>query len=291
MYQDSNMTEPGTAAAMLEAVFSSDEAVFLAVRMVLILAATIIIARIFDSMLERRFRQLSRRADVSKTSYTLLRRIVNVGIYLIGIGAAIYVVPQLRQLSLALFASAGFLGIVVGLAAQNAFSNVISGVFLVIFQPFRVGDRIETKNHSGTVEDITLRHTVIKTPANERVVVPNTQISDDYIVNYTIRDAKARFSVDFGISYDSDIDAAREIIQETAADHERTYGDETEVFVTELADSAVVLRMNIWAADRGEAWQAAQDLREQVKKQFDEEGIDIPFPQRDIHMHGDEQPS
>lgn len=257
------------------------------IKVLLILLLTYLVAHVFDQILEGHFRKVSRRVAMGKTSYMLLRRLITVSIYIMGVGLAVYIVPQLRQLSIALFASAGFIGIVLGLAAQSALSNVISGVFLVVFQPFRIGDMIETQEHYGWIEDITLRHTVIKTPANERVVIPNSQISDDYIINYSLRETKCRYDVPVGISYGSDIDKAREIMLDEASRHEKTYGDESEVIVKDLSDSSVVLELRIWAPDRMDAWRAGQELRESIKKRFDREGITIPFPQRTISYLGD----
>lgn len=251
-------------------------------RILLILLATWMVAKVFDRVLERRFRSASRRMDMGKTSYSIVKRLMNVGIYILGLGVAVYTVPQLRQLSFALFASAGFIGIVIGFAAQAALSNIIAGIFIAVFQPFRVDDRIETQTHYGTVEDITLRQTVINTPSNERVIVPNAKILDDYIINYSIGDEKSRYSVKIGIAYREDIDLAREIMLEEAEDHDTVIDGESQVIVSELADSAVVLELRIWAATRPDVWQAGQDLRESIKKRFDAEGITIPFPQRTV---------
>lgn len=253
-----------------------------AARVGTVLVATFIVAKLFDRVIEHRFHSITREMDVSRTSSLLLRRLSKAAIYMIGIAFAIYTVPGLRQLSYALLASAGFIGIVIGFAAQQAFSNIIAGIFIAIFRPFRVGDKIEAQAHYGTVEDITLRQTIINKPSNERVIVPNAKILDDYIINYSIRDEKSRYPVTFGISYGDSIDEAKEIMLEEADQHELTETGESEVIVKELAESAVLLELRIWAHDRGEAWQAGQELRETIKKRFDREDITIPFPQRTI---------
>lgn len=252
------------------------------IRVAIILALTVLAGKIFDLFVGHRFKRVSQRMDVSRTSYRLLRRLLKAGIYILGLGIAAYTVPALRQLSFALFASAGFLGIVVGFAAQQAFSNIIAGIFIAIFTPFRVGDRIETQTHYGSVEDITLRQTIINTPSNERVIVPNAKILDDYIINYSIEEEESRYEIEVGISYHEDIDRAREIMLEEADEHEATLDGESEVIVKELGDSGVLLELRMWADDRPAVWRAGQDLRETIKKRFDEEGITIPFPQRKI---------
>ncbi|MDY6789091.1 MAG: mechanosensitive ion channel family protein [Candidatus Nanohaloarchaea archaeon] len=253
-----------------------------AVKVVTVLIATYIAVKIFDEVLRRHFRRVSRQMDLEKTSYVLVRRLIRATIYIIGVSSAIYMIPSLRQLSVALFASAGFAGIIIGFAAREAFSNIISGIFIAIFQPFSVGDNIEIENYYGTVEDITLRQTLLKTPSNERVVFPNNTMLNSNLMNYSLREEKSRYEVRFMISYDSDIDRAKDIILEEAEEHELTEHGESSVIVKDLADSGVVLELRIWAGDRGNAWSAGQDLRESVKKRFDQEGIRIPFPQRTI---------
>lgn len=265
---------------------SMDSSISPFISAVIVLLATYIAARLARHLLDRYFTRLAGNT-VTETSYRLIRRLMVGGIYIVGIAVAVYMLPGLRQLSLALLASAGFFGIVLGLAAQSAFSNVISGVFLAVFQPFRIGDLVETQQHYGWVEDITLRHTVIKTPANERVVVPNATISDEYIINYSIRESKCRYDVQAGIAYGSNIDTARQIMLDAADEHENTHTGESEVIVKDLQDSSVQLELRIWGDDRLQAWRAGQDVRETIKKRFDAaEGVTIPFPQRTIsYLH------
>jgi len=254
----------------------------LASRVLFILFLTYLTAKVSDLFLDQRFKQITKQMDVSKTSTALLKRLARAGIWIIGFAVAIYTVPSLRQLSMALFASAGFLGIVVGFAAKEAVGNIIAGIFIVLFDPFRVGDNIKTQSHYGTVEDITLRQTVVNTPSNERVIIPNNSILNDYIINYSIVDETSRYAVEFGVAYREDIDEARQIILEEADKHELTGIEESQVIVKNLADSAVILELRVWAQDRGDAWTAGTDIRESVKKRFDEEGITIPFPHRTI---------
>lgn len=271
------------------AIISGSSVLSVAVRVVLVLLGTWVAARLFDRVMRHRFAAAHESMDISQTSSRLLLRLADAAIYIIGVGVAVYTVPQLRQLSFALFASASVIGIVIGFAAQEALGNIIAGIFIAIFRPFRVSDRIETQQHYGTVEDITLRQTVITTPSNERVIVPNAKILDDYIINYSITEEKSRYEIQIGIAYQEDIDQAREIMLEEAEDHELTETGESEVIVKDLSDSAVVMELRIWAEDRVDAWRAGQELREQVKKRFDDEGVTIPFPQRTVSYLDDEQ--
>jgi small conductance mechanosensitive channel len=182
----------------------------------------------------------------------------------------------------------------VGFASQKAFSNIISGVFILIFKPFRISDIIEfSDGKMGEVEEITLRHTVIRNFENRRIIIPNSIISDETIVNSSINDEKIRKHIIFSISYDSDIDKAIEIIRDEAQKHPSCLDNRSEaakernepvviVRLIELADFSVNLKAYIWAASNDDAFFMSCDLLKSVKERFDKEGIEIPFPYRTI---------
>jgi small-conductance mechanosensitive channel len=141
------------------------------------------------------------------------------------------------------------------------------------------------ENEYGTIEDITLRHTVIRTWQNKRLIIPNSRISEETIINWTIGDLTVLWKVDFGISYDSDIDLARSIILDEINKHPDVMHEEdreANVRVTELGDFAVNLRATFWVSDRPTAWGTGAEIRESVKKRFDREGVEIPFPYRTV---------
>ena len=191
-------------------------------------------------------------------------------------------------------ASAGIATAVLAFASQAALSNIISGVFIVIFKPFRVDDIIRLDDtKSGVVEDITLRHTVIKDFQNQRIIVPNSVISAQTIVNAHIGDSRFKRQVFFGISYDSNIDLAFKIMTEEAEKHplciDGRKPEELEVDwpvvkcrVIGFGDSSVNLRMDVWSASPEESWELFCDLNKSIKERFDAEGIEIPFPYRTV---------
>ena len=182
-------------------------------------------------------------------------------------------------------AGASVTAIVIGLAAQQVLSNVFSGLSIAISRPFRVGDVVEMESEYGTIEDITLRHTVIRTWQNKRVVIPNSRLSVDTVINWTIEELTVLWAVNFGISYDSDIDVARSIIVDEIDKHpDVVHGEDREVNVrvTELGDFAVNLKATFWVTDRPTAWGTGAEIRESVKKRFDKEGVEIPFPYRTV---------
>ncbi len=257
--------------------------IILLLKFILILIITRYAAKISYSVVENYFqRKKSKKMEINQLSVKLVKKVVGLLIYIIGISAAIYTVPELRTISITLFASAGFLGIVLGLAAQETISNLISGVLIAVYQPFRIGDNLTTGEKYGEVEDITMGHTIIKTPQNDRVIIPNSNIINESLINHSIRSKKSRFDVEIGISYESDIDTARELMMDEISKNEQAINEECRVFISEVGDSAIIMKAFIWGKTRGDAWEAARDLREAFKKRFTEEGIDIPYPHRTL---------
>ncbi|WP_225419959.1 mechanosensitive ion channel family protein [Methanohalophilus profundi] len=260
-----------------------------------VIVLTFVASKLVDRIIQHQFEMASRRMDVDETAYRIIRHTSVAFVYVFGLVLIIMRFPTLQNLSFAIFAGAGFLGIVVGLAAQSTMSNIISGVSLAIFRPFRVGDRVNIRDDYGKITDITLRHTVVKTWDNRRLIIPNHVISDEAIINWTIEDPTVCWPIDIGISYDSDIDLARKIMIEEGRKNSntmtfselRTYDkkfsdDDVLVLLTELGDFAVNLKLLVWVRDRGFAYLTGCDIRESIKKRFDKEGIEIPFPYRTL---------
>ncbi len=184
--------------------------------------------------------------------------------------------------SLATIAAAATLAI--GFAMQDVIKNFVAGVFIFTDRPFRIGDWIEWDGNSGIVEDISLRVTRVRTFDNELLTVPNSQLTDGVIKNPVAKDT-LRLKFVFGIGYDDDIAQASEIIVEAAEDHEEILDDPApSVRLTELADSYVGLQSRFWIADPGRTdfVRVRSEYVEDVKNRFDEAGIEIPFPQRDL---------
>lgn len=258
-----------------------------------IIIATVIIAFLLDRFFVRLIKHSTEEMRNDPTNYQFLRRAVIAIVYLVGISIAIYTMPNLRALASSLLAGAGILAIAVSFASQHALSNIISGVFIVIFKPFRVNDRLSVRTLSGIVEDITLRHTVIRDFENKRIIIPNTVISDEIIVNADFNDGKICQWIDIGISYDSDLKTAKTIIHEEIIKHPLNIDPRTPeqiesgvelaaVKVIALADSSINLRGWAWAVNSADAFKLKCDLLESIKLRFDAEGIEIPFPHRTI---------
>ncbi|MBL7983332.1 MAG: mechanosensitive ion channel family protein [Flavobacteriales bacterium] len=267
--------------------------------LVLQVAMVVIGAFVAERVIRKLLRRVYLRSNQGyedRTRYRFLRNATRFIVTLLAGASIIYIVPSFKHLAVTLFAGAGILVAILGLATQRAFSNIISGIFIVGFKPFRVGDVIKVGTiDSGVVEDITLRHTVIVTFENRRVIIPNAVISDDVIVNSSITDEATCEFVEVRVSYESDLDRAMAILQEACAAHPDCMDKRTPeeakrgqhkviVRVIRLDESAVVLRAYAWAKEPAVARMMHYDLNRTIKLLFDQEGIIIPYPQRTVHM-------
>ncbi|NQU78894.1 mechanosensitive ion channel family protein [Candidatus Woesearchaeota archaeon] len=266
---------------------------------IFILLSTFLIALVVNKVMRKAFQKMVLRRQehpemhTDTTQFVVLRRVIQVLIYVLGFALIVYVVPEFRALSYSILVGAGVAAVIVGFAAQKAFSNIMSGIFLAISEPIRVGDKVTINNHYGTIEDITLRHTVINTWDNNRVIIPNSVTNEVEIINHSIEDEKLIQTLDIGISYDSNIDTARKIIIEDVRKHPHfiqhfdTSGyvpsdTSVKVRVMEYGDFAVKLRAYFWVHDKVSGFMMEKDLLESVKRRFDEEGVEIPLPYRTI---------
>ncbi len=259
-----------------------------------ILVGAFIVSRVIRYFMRRFVRKMSESMKLDPTKYNFLLNAMNFIILVITTMVIFYQIPELKQYGVGIFASAGVLAAIVGFASQSAFSNIVSGVFIVLFKPFRVGDHISLSGgNMGEVEDITLRHTVIRNYENRRIVIPNTIISNDTIVNSSLNEDKTCMYIVMGISYDSDIDLAIKIMQEEAAKHPSMLDNRSlediaakkppvVVRLIDFGDSSVNLRAYVWAEDPMVGFMMKCDLHKSIKKRFDAEGIEIPFPYRTI---------
>ncbi|MDR9487883.1 mechanosensitive ion channel domain-containing protein [Salibacter sp.] len=177
----------------------------------------------------------------------------------------------------------GAAGLAVGLALQGTLANFAGGVLLLILKPFKVDDVIDGAGYMGVVEEITLFYTKMRNFQNREIVIPNARLSNDSIVNYSAKEI-ARVDMVFGIGYGSDLKRAKEILTEMVEKDERCLDDPAPTIVIgELADSSVNILCRPWTKV-SDYWPTYWDFMEQVKLRFDAEGIEIPFPQRDVHM-------
>lgn len=177
----------------------------------------------------------------------------------------------------------GAAGLAIGLSLRSSLQNFASGVMLIMFRPFKVGDFVDAGGVSGVVEKISIFHTIMRTGDNREVIVPNGSIYDGTITNFSARDTR-RIDLVFGIGYDSDLRKAKQLLIEILEADERILKDPAPlVAVSELADSSVNFNVRPWV-NTSDYWAVLYDVTEKVKITFDENNISIPFPQMDVHM-------
>jgi small conductance mechanosensitive channel len=183
----------------------------------------------------------------------------------------------------AILAAAGF---AIGMALSGTLQNFAGGVMLIIFKPFKAGDFIDAQGYMGTVKEIQIFNTILKTPDNKTIIIPNGGLSTGSLTNFSTEPHR-RVDFSFGIGYSDDIDKARSVILGLIKEDKRIFTDpEPFIGVSELADSSVNFAVRVWA-EAADYWGIFFDLTEKVKKSFDKEGISIPFPQTDVHVYNE----
>jgi small conductance mechanosensitive channel len=233
------------------------------------------------SLIVRGMRKLMRARDVDTTLEVFLCNFTRVGLMAFVIIAAIGQLGIQTASFIGIFAAAG---LAVGLALQGSLSNFAAGVLIVLFRPYRVGDFVEAAGIAGSVEQVQILTTVLKTPDNKQIIVPNSQIMDSIITNYSANDTR-RVDMTFGVSYDDDLDKVRAAIEELVSADDRILKEPAcQIAVHTLADSSVNFIVRPWVKT-ADYWAVHFDLTERVKKRFDEVGISIPFPQQDVHLY------
>lgn len=220
------------------------------------------------------------------------KTIENFAISLISVGLkillVILVITQLGFETTSLVAVIGAAGLAIGLALQGSLSNFAGGVLIIILKPFRVGDWIEAKGVSGSVKETSLFYTKLVTFGNQLAIIPNGQLTNDNIINFTV-EGKRRGAITIGISYDSNIKLAKEILLNLMMEQEDILKDPAPVVVvTELADSSVNLSLRFYAMNE-HFWNCQWFTIEEAKIRLEEAGVTIPFPQRDVHFFNHSQ--
>lgn len=178
----------------------------------------------------------------------------------------------------------GAVGLAVGMALSGTLQNFAGGVVILLFKPYRVGDWIEAQGYAGTVREIQIFNTILKTGDNKTIIIPNGKLSNSSMVNYST-EPKRRVDWVFGIGYGDSVAQAKEVLTALCEADDRIHKDPA-VFmaVKELADSSVNITLRAWV-DAGDYWPVHWDMNENVYNKFNEVGLNIPFPQMDVHVH------
>ncbi len=207
---------------------------------------------------------------------------------LIHIGLKVFVViaalGQLNIQTASFIAVLGAAGLAVGLALQGSLSNFAAGVLMIIFKPIQVGDFVEAGGAMGGVEEISIFTTILKSPDNKKLIVPNSAVMSGVITNFNAN-GKRRIEIVAGISYDDDIDKAKQILKDIIAADERILKEPApQIALSEMADSSVNFVVRPWV-EPANYWDVYFGTMEAIKKRFDENDISIPYPQRDVHIY------
>lgn len=177
----------------------------------------------------------------------------------------------------------GSAGLAVGLALQGSLSNFAGGVLILLLKPFKVGDFIEAAGHMGTVQEIQIFYTVLNTPDNKRIVIPNGNLSNSSAINYSANTTR-RMDLTFGAGYEADVYKVKSILNRVAKEHKMVLQDPAPVVrLAEHGDSSVNYLLRLWCKTE-DYWDIHYDIIETVKLEFDREGINIPYPQMDVHL-------
>ncbi len=231
-------------------------------------------------------RQALKRTKLDAILVDFVSSIVNAVLLVFILVAAL---DQLGVNTTSVVAVLGAAGLAVGLAMKDSLQNFASGVMLILFRPFKAGDFVEVAGVSATVEKINIFSSVLRTGDNKEVIVPNGKIYSDTITNYSARPTR-RVDMVFGIGYDDDVRKAKAMLQQLAREDDRILqSPEPVVAVSELGDSSINFIVRPWV-NSADYWAVKWDFTERVKLAFDENGISIPFPQMDVHVHREEAP-
>jgi len=225
--------------------------------------------------------------DKSGTEPTLKSFLVSIVSILLKIMVYITALGMLGVEMTSFIAILGAAGLAVGLALSGALQNLAGGVMILLFQPFKAGHFIDAQGHTGTVKEIQIFSTILKTPDNKTIMIPNGKLANDSMTNYSLEE-KRRVDWTLGIGYGNYIDKAYEVIKRLLAEDDRILDDpEPFLALKELADSSVNIAVRAWVAT-GDYWPVHFRLNEQVYRTFEDEGLDIPYPQQDIHIQNEE---
>jgi small conductance mechanosensitive channel len=257
-----------------------DLAITIGIRLFLVLLIYVVgrwLARITQRVLEK----MLRKRDVDEVLVDFLGTVANVAVTVVAVIAAL---DQLGISPTSLLAVVGAASLAVGLALKDSLSNFAAGVMLVLFRPFTKGDYVDAGGESGTVQEVFLNSTRLLTPDNKLVLVPNSQIWNGSITNYSAKDTR-RVDLVIGVGYDDDLKKAHDVIMGVLKNHDKILQEPAPaVWVSNLGDSSVDFNVRPWV-NNADYWSVYADVLEQTKIALDEAGISIPYPQSDVHLH------
>jgi small conductance mechanosensitive channel len=227
---------------------------------------------------------ITRLLEKNRIDTTLVNFLESIIYYILLIIVIIAAAGKLGVNTASFLTIVGAAGLAIALALKDSLANFASGVMLILFRPFRVGDFINTGGVSGNVVSIALFNSTLNTPDNQKVIVPNSSITSDVITNVTANDTR-RVDLVIGIGYDDDIKQAKDVLHKIIMEEDRVLDTpKPKIAVSELGDSSVNFVVRPWVKT-ADYWDVYFDLTEKIKITFDEKGISIPYPQQDVHLY------
>ena len=227
---------------------------------------------------------LKRAFDAKSFDPALEKFLLSVFSVLLKVVLVVSVIQMVGVATTSFIALLGAAGLAIGMALSGTLQNFAGGVMILTLKPFKLGDYIEALGYSSTVDEIQIFNTILKTPDNKTIILPNGGLATGTMINYST-EAERRVDFTFGIGYDDDIDAARKLLQEVVLDDKRVLQDRAnQIVVGGLGESSVDFTVRAWV-NAADYWGFYFDKTEEVKKAMDKAGITIPYPQQDVHMH------
>ncbi|MFC1851981.1 mechanosensitive ion channel family protein [candidate division CSSED10-310 bacterium] len=240
----------------------------------------LIVGLLIIKLVVRALKRAFERSNVDQSLKSFLKSLVSI---LLKALLFISVASMIGIATTSFVAIIGAAGLAVGLALQGSLANFAGGVLILLFKPYKVGDFIEAQGHAGTVHEIQVFNTVVKTPDNKTIIIPNGPLSGGSITNYSTEEER-RVDMTFGIGYNDDLLKAKTLLETAVQENNLILAEPpATIVVSELADSSVNFAVRVWCKSEN-YWKVFFGMTEKIKLLFDREGISIPFPQRDIHI-------
>ncbi len=266
-------------------------------RIILYLGIVVVITIVIASSVNIWFRRSIERKmkeNEDPTAFKFMRYVAVFAVYIIGLLIGLLAFPSLKGVAQTALGGAGVIALIAGVASQEALANLVGGVFIITFKPFKIGDIIKvTDTRVGTVTDITLRHTILRNFENKMIVIPNAIINKEKLINYDLGEQKVCERIEFQISYESDLELAKKIMREECEAHPLILDNRSAVDILDgkpvvrtalisLNESTLTVRAWCWARNYDDSFNMRCDILESVKKHFDAEGIDLAYSHRTI---------
>jgi small conductance mechanosensitive channel len=243
--------------------------------------AIFIVGKMVAKWIRKLVTRVMKKAEIDQIIIGFTSNIAYIGVLAFVIVAAL---GQLGIQTTSFIAILGAAGLAVGLALQGSLANFAAGFLMIIFRPFKVGDFVEAAGVSGSVQSIQIFTTTLITPDNKTIIIPNGKIGNDNIINYSTQ-ANRRVDLTVGVAYDADLKQVRSVLEDIVSKDGRILDDPAhQIAVSELADNSVNFVVRLWVKS-ADYWDVYFDTNESVKVRFDDAGIGIPFPQRDVHLY------